>query len=100
MITKLSKVFGKEVYTTSGAKVGRIVDVAIDVNTRSVSDIFISNLDSAFQKKQGIEDKKGIIFSYSGIRNIQDIVLVSDMKSVFTETREEAAAAEEPVQTA
>ncbi len=100
MITKLSKVFGKEVYTTSGAKVGRIVDVAIDVNTRSVSDVFISNLDSAFQKKEGIEDKKGIIFSYSGIRNIQDIVLVSNMKSMFTESNEGAAAAEEPVQTA
>ncbi|GBE17925.1 PRC-barrel domain protein [archaeon BMS3Abin16] len=96
MITKLSKVFGKEVYTTSGARVGRVVDVNIDVNTRSVSDIFISNLDSAFQKKQGIEDKKGIIYSYSGIRNIQDIVLVSDMKPLISESVDESAAPEEP----
>jgi len=96
MITKLSKVFGKEVYTNSGAKVGRVVDVAIDLNTRSVSDIFVSNLDSAFQKKQGIEDKKGIIFSYSGIRNIQDIVLVSDMKPIISESEEEVATSEEP----
>jgi sporulation protein YlmC with PRC-barrel domain len=80
MISKLSKVFGKEVYTNSGARVGRVADVAIDVDTRSVSDIFITNLDSAFQKKHALEDKKGILFSYGGIRNIQDIVLISEMK--------------------
>ncbi len=88
MITKLSKVFGKEVYTSSGARVGRVADVAIDVDTRSVSDIFITNLDSAFQKKQSVEDKKGILFSYSGIRNIQDIVLISDMKPRLQESEE------------
>jgi sporulation protein YlmC with PRC-barrel domain len=88
MITKLSKVFGKEVYTNSGAKVGRVADVAIDVDTRSVSDLFITNLDSAFQKKHALEDRKGILFSYSGIRNIEDIVLVSDMKPRLQESEE------------
>jgi sporulation protein YlmC with PRC-barrel domain len=92
MITKLSNVFGKEVYTNSGARVGRVADVAIDVDTRSVSDLFITNLDSAFQKKHGLEETKGILFSYSGIRNIQDIVLVSDMKPRLQETIEAPSA--------
>lgn len=97
MITKLSKVFGKEVYTSSGAKVGRIADVAIDVDTRSVSDLFITNLDSAFQKKHALEDKKGILFSYSGIRNIEDIVLISDLKPRHQESEEAPSdAAENP----
>ena len=95
MITKLSKVFGKEVYTSSGARVGRVVDVAIDVDTRSVSDLFIANLDSAFQKKYELEDKKGIIFSYSGIRNIEDIVLVSDMRPHIMDSEEAAPATPE-----
>jgi sporulation protein YlmC with PRC-barrel domain len=98
MITKLSKVFGKEVHTTSGARVGRVADVAIDVNTRRVSDVFITNLDQTFQKKYDLEGKKGIIFSYSGIKNIQDIVLVSDMKPRKKETEEAPKPPEESSQ--
>ncbi len=80
MITKLSRIFGKEVFTIQGSKVGRVVDVAIDVDTRRVSDLFISNLDAGFSKKYDLDGRKGVIFSYSGIKNISDIVLVSDIR--------------------
>jgi sporulation protein YlmC with PRC-barrel domain len=95
MITKLSRVFGKEVYTISGSKVGRIVDVAIDVDTRRVSDIFVSNLDQGFQKKYELEGKKGMIISYSGIKNVQDIVLISDVRHRIKETEPSASISEE-----
>lgn len=95
MITKLSKVFGKEIYTSSGARVGRIADVAIDVDTRRVSDIFISNLDQTFQKKHSLEGKSGVIFSYSGIKNVQDIVIISEIKLGLKETEVETTVPEE-----
>lgn len=88
MMAKVSKIFGKEVFTLSGARVGRIADVAIDVNTRSVSDIFISNLDSDFSKKHGTEGNRGIIFTYKGIRSIQDIVVINDVKPLETEVEQ------------
>ncbi len=95
MITRLSKIYGKEVYSISGARIGRIADVAIDVDTRRVSDLFITNLDQAFKKKNDLENKKGVIFSYSGIKNIQDIVLISDIRQRVKEMGEEATAAGE-----
>jgi sporulation protein YlmC with PRC-barrel domain len=95
MIIKLSKVFGKEVHTISGARAGRVADVAIDVDTRRISDIFITNLSEDFQKKYDLEGKKGIIFSYSGIKNIQDIVLISNFKPRAREPEEIAPAQEE-----
>ncbi|MFQ5800101.1 MAG: PRC-barrel domain-containing protein [Candidatus Hydrothermarchaeales archaeon] len=95
MITKLGKVFGKEVYTVSGARAGRVTDVAIDVDTRRVSDIFVSRLDPAFQQKYELEGKKGIILSYSAVKAVQDIVLVSDMKPRVKESEAEIPTAEE-----
>jgi sporulation protein YlmC with PRC-barrel domain len=95
MITKLSKMFGKEIYTGSGAKVGRVADVAIDVDTRRVSDIFISNLDQTFQKKHELEGKSGVIFSYGGIKNVQDIVIISEIKPRIKETEVETTGPEE-----
>lgn len=80
MITKLTKVFGKEVYTLSGSRVGRVEDVTIDVDTRKLSEVLISNLDPAFQKRYELEDAKGVILPYSGIRAVHDIVLVNNIK--------------------
>jgi len=89
MITKLSKIFGKEVYTLSGARVGRVVDVAIDVESRKVSEIFISNLDQSFQKAHELEGKKGIIYPYTGVRGVGDILLITEPKQKPKEKEEE-----------
>lgn len=89
MITKLSNVFGKEVYSLSGTRVGRVTDVAIEVDTRRVSDILISNLDQEFKKRHGLEGRKGVIYSYKGIRSVHDIVLISDIKTPKIQESEE-----------
>ncbi len=93
MITKLSKTFGKEVYTASGARVGRVVDMAIDINTKKVSDIFIKNLDEGFQKKYALKDKKGVVISYDGVMAFHDIILVSNLRQ-FPEGSEKESPSE------
>jgi sporulation protein YlmC with PRC-barrel domain len=98
MITKLTKLFGKEVYTVSGAKVGMVADVAIDVDTKKLSDLFISNLDPTFQTKYELEDKKGVVLSYNGVRSISDIVLVNTIKHRLREAEDEPSVLEEPEQ--
>lgn len=95
MITRLSKLFGNEVFTLSGGRMGRVADVAIDVNTRSVSDVYVSNLDHGFQKMHGVEGKKGVMFPYGGVKSIKDIVLVSNMRPLIPEGEKETAVSEE-----
>ncbi len=92
MITRLSKLFGNEVFTLSGGRMGRVADVAIDVNTRSVSEVYVSNLDPGFQKMHGVEGKKGIVFPYASVKSVRDIVLVSNMRPLMPEAEKEAVA--------
>jgi sporulation protein YlmC with PRC-barrel domain len=66
-----------------------------DVDSRRVSDIFISSLDKTFQTKHNLEERRGIIISYNGIKNIQDIVLISDLKPRAPEPEGEVSAGEE-----
>ena len=100
MILKLSNLFGKEIFTVSGTKVGRVGDVAIDVETRRISDIFITNLDQEFQKRFGLEGKKGAVYPYNGIKSVQDIIVISDIRHRLTEEEpeRERPAEEEPSQ--
>lgn len=90
MITRVSEIFGKEVYTVNGKRVGKVFTLTLNVETKRIAEVYISNLDSKAVKKYNLEGRKGIIIPYRGVRAIDDIVIINEIKPVEIE-REEAS---------
>ncbi|MFQ5974997.1 MAG: PRC-barrel domain-containing protein [Candidatus Hydrothermarchaeales archaeon] len=88
MVSRLTEVYGKEVYTVEGMHVGSLEDVSVEPESGRLGGLIISNVDRAFQGRLGIEGKKGFILPYSGVKAVGDIVLIGNIRyeSESTET--------------
>jgi sporulation protein YlmC with PRC-barrel domain len=74
-VFRLSKVIGKTVYTTKGKYVGRVTDISVDIDTRSVS-----ALEMKIKRKTTVSGTEVVLVPYELIVAIDDIVLVGSKK--------------------
>ncbi|OFV68641.1 photosystem reaction center subunit H [Methanosarcinales archaeon] len=76
MQIELTNLYGLNVYTDRGVRVGQVNDVAIDVNERKVSGIAVGNVN---RDLFDIGGERGIIIPHRWIVAVGDIVLVRHM---------------------
>lgn len=89
MLARVSEILGKEVYTVNGTRIGRVLTLTLNVETKRIAEIYISGLDSKAAKKYNLEGRRGIIVPYRGVRAIDDIVIINEIKPVEIEGEEE-----------
>ncbi|MBU0532219.1 PRC-barrel domain-containing protein [Candidatus Micrarchaeota archaeon] len=75
MSTKLSRLYGMDIFTDSGKFIGNAQDFIIDLESGEVSRILIeplpSNKDDA---KKALRDKSIL---YSNVKSVEDVIVVS-----------------------
>lgn len=84
MIGEITTFFGMRVFTDEGRYVGRVEDVIIDQNTRSISGLAISD----FNKGLIDSHARGVIIPYRIVKAVGDIIIIKDLfrrKSRVTE---------------
>jgi sporulation protein YlmC with PRC-barrel domain len=71
----LSEAVGKDVYTIKGKYVGRVTDVSVDTEVKSVSGI-----EMKIRASKGLSGTETVLVPYDLIVAVDDIVLVGTKK--------------------
>lgn len=88
MEIELSSLYGQDLYTDKGIRVGRIEDVTVDIKEKRISGLAVKNVNpNAFS----VGKRKGVIIPYRWVTAIGDIVLIKHVKRrvMESETEEE-----------
>ena len=88
MEIELSSLYGQDLYTDKGIRVGKIEDVTVDVKEKRISGLAVKNVNpNAFS----VGKRKGVIIPYRWVTAIGDIVLIKHVKRrvMESETEEE-----------
>lgn len=87
MIGEITTFFGMRVFTDEGRYVGRVEDVMIDQNTRSIRGLAIADYNKALIDSHA----KGVIIPYRIVKAVGDIIIIKDVfkrKSIERESTE------------
>jgi len=95
MLKRVSEIFGKDVYTVNGKRIGKVLTLTLNIETKRIAEVYISSLNSEAVKKYNLEGRKGIIIPYRGVRAIDDIVIINEIKPVEIEREEESESYED-----
>ncbi|MDI6886156.1 MAG: PRC-barrel domain-containing protein [archaeon] len=88
MEIELSSLYGQDLYTDRGIRVGKIEDVTVDIKEKRISGLAVKNVNpNAFS----VGKRKGVIIPYRWVTAIGDIVLIKHVKRrvMESETEEE-----------
>ncbi len=80
MVSRLTEIYGKNVYTVEGMRVGSLEDVSVDTESGRLGGLRISNVDRSFKGRLGVEGQKGFIIPYSGVKAVGDIILIGNVR--------------------
>ncbi|MDY6774564.1 PRC-barrel domain-containing protein [Halorutilales archaeon Cl-col2-1] len=83
----INRLMGYDVYSTNGVFVGKVDDVQIDVNERSISGLGITDVNQDLFEKEDTSGK-GVILPYRWVSAVGDIILVKDVVEQTAETPE------------
>ena len=75
MATKLSKMYGMDIFTDSGKFLGNAQDFIVDVESGEVSRILIEQLPSSKEDAKKTIREKSIL--YSNVKSIEDVIVVT-----------------------
>ncbi len=79
MVYRLNDMDGLDVFTDEGLHVGLLEDLSVDPETGKILGIVIKNVDGKFLRAMEIETTKGVIIPFSGIKAINDIIVVKNV---------------------
>jgi len=75
MTTKLSKMYGMDIFTDSGKFLGNAQDFIVDVESGEVSRILIEALPSAKDEAKKTIREKSIL--YANVKSVEDVIVVT-----------------------
>ena len=75
MATKLSKMYGMDIFTDSGKFLGNAQDFIVDVESGEVSRILIEQLPSSKEDAKKTIREKSIL--YSNVKSLEDVIVVT-----------------------
>ena len=75
MTTKLSKMYGMDIFTDSGKFLGNAQDFIVDVEGGEVSRILIEALPSAKDDAKKTIREKSIL--YANVKSVEDVIVVT-----------------------
>ena len=75
MSTKLSRMYGMDIFTDSGKFLGNAQDFIIDVESGEVSRILIEQLPSSKEEAKRAIRERSIL--YSNVKSVEDVIVVT-----------------------
>ncbi len=86
MIGEITTFFGMRVFTDEGRYVGRVEDVVIDSDSRSIRGLALVDVNRALVDTRA----RGVIIPYRIVKAVGDIIIIKDVfKRRSSEAREE-----------
>jgi len=89
MLEEASEIIGMQVYTPSGVFLGNVNNLVIDVDTRKVDGLFISESNPLL-----VEDSKAVNVPFRWIQSIGDVILLKYFPKRVTAKRPAAKPAQ------
>jgi len=75
MTTKLSRMYGMDIFTDSGKFIGNAQDFIVDVESGEVSRILIEQLPASKEDAKKALREKSIL--YSNVKSVEDVIVVT-----------------------
>ncbi len=86
MTTKLSRMYGMDIFSDSGKFLGNAQDFIVDVESGEVSRILIEQLPSSKDEaKKALRDKSIL---YANVKSVEDVIVVTKGMSVSSKAAE------------
>ncbi|MDD4127135.1 MAG: PRC-barrel domain-containing protein [Methanomicrobium sp.] len=80
MKTQITELFGMEVYTEKAVRVGVVDDAVLNVDTKKIDSLAVSDLNPELLQLKGF---KGIKVPYRIIRSIGDVIIIRHFSNMF-----------------
>ena len=89
---EITTLVGREVYSNNGVFVGQVEDLRLDVDSRSVTGLALTQLNHELFDER-INGSRGVIIPYRWVRAVGDVILVNDVVERVKDRDEEEAPA-------
>lgn len=90
---EITSLVGREVYSNNGVYVGEVEDVQLDIDSRNVTGLALTELNHELFESQ-LDGHRGVMVPYRWVRAVGDVVLINDaVERLRTQQSEEDAVA-------
>ncbi len=84
MTTKVSKIYGMDIYTDAGKFLGRVQDILIDLEQGKIVRVAMEPLANVSKEEaKRVLREKSVL--YSSVKSVEDVVVVSKIGGMGTE---------------
>ncbi|MFA5381677.1 MAG: PRC-barrel domain-containing protein [Candidatus Micrarchaeia archaeon] len=77
MASKISNIYGMDIYTDGGSFLGRVQDIIIDLEKGEVVRLTMEPLNFLVSKEEAMRILKEKSILYKSVRSVEDVVIVS-----------------------
>jgi sporulation protein YlmC with PRC-barrel domain len=74
----LSEMYGKEIITNSGRKLGKVEDLIVDFEKGSVSSVLLVNADELIRSENTARQLAKNSVKYERVKNVDNTIIVSE----------------------
>jgi sporulation protein YlmC with PRC-barrel domain len=79
-MTLLSDLYGKQIITTTGNKLGLVEDVILDFESGSIASLLMTKIESLTRAQNTAVELKKNSVAYERVRNVSETIIVSTTK--------------------
>lgn len=83
MTTKLSRMYGMDIFTDSGKFLGNAQDFIIDIEAGEVARILIEQLPASKEEAKKVLREKSVL--YKNVKSVEDVIVVTKGVSSLSE---------------
>ncbi len=80
MATLLSDLYGKQIITTTGNKLGLVEDVILDFESGVVSNLLLTKIDNLVKSQNTALELRKNSVSYDRVKNVSETIIVGTQK--------------------
>ncbi len=79
-MTLLSDLYGKQIITTTGNKLGLVEDVILDFETGSIANLLLTKIENLTRAQNTAAELRKNSVAYERVRNVSETIIVSTSK--------------------
>ena len=77
MATKISNIYGMDIYTDGGSFLGRVQDIIVDLEKGEVVRLTMEPLNFLVSKEEAMRILKEKSILYKSVRSVEDVVIIT-----------------------
>ncbi|MFA9515924.1 PRC-barrel domain-containing protein [Halopenitus sp. H-Gu1] len=89
---EITSLVGREVYSNNGVFVGEVEDVRLDIESRAVTGLALTELNVELFRNR-VQSGEGVIVPYRWVRAVGDVILINDVIERLESDEEESGEA-------